>query len=145
MSAHLADVNVLLALLWPRHVHHAAAQAWFASQGHRGWATNPITQLGVIRLLTNPAVTKDAVNGRTALRTLAQALGHPKHQFWPLDQPVTSLLSGASSSVTGYRQWTDLFLLRHAVEQKGKLVTFDAGLAAAADKESRGCLVILKG
>jgi toxin-antitoxin system PIN domain toxin len=145
MSAHLADVNVLLALLWPRHVHHAAAQAWFAAQGHRGWATNPVTQLGVIRLLTNPAVTKDAVNGRTALSTLALATGHPKHHFWPLDQPVTSLLAGAGSSVTGYRQWTDLFLLRQAVEKKGKLITFDAGLASVSDKESRASLLILKG
>jgi toxin-antitoxin system PIN domain toxin len=145
MSAQLADVNVLLALLWPRHVHHVAAQTWFASQGHRGWATNPVTQLGVIRLLTNPAVTKGAVNGRTALSTLALATGHPKHQFWPLDQPVTSLLAGAGSSVTDYRQWTDLVLLHLAVERKGKLITFDAGLASAADKESRASLVILKG
>ena len=52
----LADVNVLLALLWPRHVHHAAAQAWFATQGHRSWATNNITQLGAIRLLTLPRI-----------------------------------------------------------------------------------------
>jgi predicted nucleic acid-binding protein len=27
----LLDVNVLLALAWPNHVHHAASRTWFAS------------------------------------------------------------------------------------------------------------------
>jgi toxin-antitoxin system PIN domain toxin len=145
MSRQLADVNVLLALLWPRHVHHEAAQAWFAAQGHRSWATNSIVQLGVLRLLTNPSVTRGAVNASTAIETVAEATRHPNHEFWPLDRPVGAMLTGAANSVTGYRQWTDLLLLRQAAERKGKLVTFDDALTALADKESRAHLLVLEG
>jgi toxin-antitoxin system PIN domain toxin len=139
----LADVNVLFALLWPRHVHHEAAQTWFASQGHRSWATNSITQLAVVRLLTNPAVTRGAVNGSTALATLADATSHPNHQFWELDRPVALMLAAVANSVTGYRQWTDALLLRQAADRKGKLVTFDGGLMALAGAESRSNVLVL--
>jgi toxin-antitoxin system PIN domain toxin len=145
MSRQLADVNVLLALLWPRHVHHAAAQAWFAAQGHRSWATNSIVQLGVLRLLTNPSITRGAVNASTAIEVVADATRHPNHEFWPLDRPVTAMLSGSAGDPAGHRQWTDLLLLRQAAERRGKLVTFDAALAALADKESRAHLLVLQG
>ena len=140
---YLADVNVLLALLWPRHVHHEAAQKWFAAHGHRNWATNTIVQLGAIRLLTNPAITNGAVNPLTAVRVVAEATSHPNHQFWALDKTANSMLAGAEILVKGYRQWTDLFLLRHAVDRKGKLVTFDKGMAevgaiAGAPPDSSG-------
>ena len=144
-NGQLADVNVFLALLWPRHVHHAAAQAWFAAEGHRNWATNSITQIGVLRLLTNPAITGGAVNATTALETLAEATRHANHQFWPLDRPMPSLLDGATAGLTGYRQWTDLLLLRQAAERKGKMVTFDKRLRELTPKESRGNLLILEG
>lgn len=140
----LADLNVLLALLWPRHTHHEAAQAWFAAQGHRSWATNGITQLGAVRLLTNPAVTRGAVSASTALAALDEATRHPNHRFWALDRPVTSMPTGAAASLTGHRQWTDLRLLRQATEWRGKLVTFDGPLSALADKESRAHLLVLE-
>jgi uncharacterized protein len=144
ISRQLADVNVLLALLWPLHVHHAAAQAWFAAQGHRGWATNSITQLGVLRLLTNPAITKDAVHASGALAALTDATQHPGHEFWPLDQPPTTTLPSSTTALTGHSQWTDALLLRHAVERNGKLVTFDGGLSAIAGKESAAHLLVLR-
>jgi hypothetical protein len=39
----LLDVNVLIALGWPDHVHHAAARHWFGQSCSNGWATTPIT------------------------------------------------------------------------------------------------------
>lgn len=45
MTAYLLDVDVLLALLWPEHEFHDAAQRWFASTGSGHWATTAITQL----------------------------------------------------------------------------------------------------
>ena len=61
MSRYLLDVNVLLALLWPPFESHEAAHAWFVKSGRHAWATNPLTQLGVVRLLTNPSVMRGAV------------------------------------------------------------------------------------
>jgi toxin-antitoxin system PIN domain toxin len=139
----LVDVNVLFALLWPRHVHHGAATEWFATQGNRGWATNPITELGVLRLLTNPAVTRSAVNAATALRVLAEATAHPNHEFWSLDRSIAVMIGASGGGVSGHRQWTDAVLLTQAFQRKGRLVTFDAGIESVADAATRGHLTVL--
>ena len=36
---HLLDVNVLVALFDPAHIHHEAAHEWFGTAGPAGWAT----------------------------------------------------------------------------------------------------------
>lgn len=43
MKAALLDINVLLALAWPSHQHHAAAHGWFARESRHGWATCAFT------------------------------------------------------------------------------------------------------
>ena len=50
----LLDVNVLIALLDPQHVHHDPAHHWFAEHSSAGWATCPLTQNGVLRILGHP-------------------------------------------------------------------------------------------
>jgi hypothetical protein len=144
MTRHLADVNILLALVWPRHTGHAAAQAWFAKSGHRGWATDPVTQLGVLRLLTNPAVTHGAVSARTALELLAEATTHPGHEFWPLERDSPALLKPLAAELKGHQQWTDALLLAHAAERDGVLVTFDAAIGKLASGKLGGRVLVLK-
>ncbi len=51
----LLDVNVLLALFDPDHIHHEAAHRWFARSRESGWASCPLTENGVVRILSNPA------------------------------------------------------------------------------------------
>ena len=51
----LLDVNVLVALFDPDHVHHTLAHDWFADEGTAGWATCPVTENGFVRVLANPA------------------------------------------------------------------------------------------
>jgi predicted nucleic acid-binding protein len=51
----LPDVNVLVALFEPAHVHHALAHEWFAEARHKAWATCPLTQSGFLRVVTRPA------------------------------------------------------------------------------------------
>ena len=50
----LLDVNVLVALLDPQHVHHDPANHWFAQHSSAGWATCLLTQNGVLRILWHP-------------------------------------------------------------------------------------------
>jgi toxin-antitoxin system PIN domain toxin len=140
----LLDVNVLLALLWPRHESHAAAHAWFAKSGRRAWATNPLTQLGVLRLLTNPAVTQGAVSAAAAVEVLSEATRHSGHEFWQLDRRMPAGLKAAAGRVRGHRQWTDAVLLWHAVDRDGELVTFDSGLKELANGELTGRVLLLK-
>ena len=144
MSRHLLDVNVLLALVWPRHESHSAAHAWFAKSGRRAWATNPLTQLGVLRLLTNPAVTQGAVNSASALELLDEATRDAGHEFWPLDRDWPSALRPVAERVSGHQQWTDAALLWHAAERDGALVTFDSAVRGLATGELAGRVLLLK-
>jgi uncharacterized protein len=144
MSRYLLDVNVLLALVWPRHESHQAAHAWFERSGRRAWATSPLTQLGVLRLLTNPAVTQGAVGGAAALEAVAEATRHEGHEFWPLDRDLASSLTGFAGRLRGHQQWTDAVLLRQAAERGGVLATFDSGLKALAGREAVGRVLLLK-
>ncbi len=50
----LLDVNVLVALFDPMHANHEAAHEWFADNRQLGWATCPLTENGVVRILSNP-------------------------------------------------------------------------------------------
>jgi predicted nucleic acid-binding protein len=54
MSPAWLDVVVLIGLLDPRHVHHEPAHAWFAASHPAGWATCPLTQNAVLRILGQP-------------------------------------------------------------------------------------------
>lgn len=145
MKCHLLDVSVLLALLWPRHQCHAAAHAWFAKAGRHAWATNALTQLGVLRLLTNPAVTQGAVSAVTAWGVLSEATTHEGHEFWLMDGDWPAILAPLAAQIRGHKQWTDAVLLWHAVQHDGTLVTFDAGVKELARGEEGSHLEILKG
>jgi hypothetical protein len=51
---YLLDVNLLIALIDPTHIGHDAAHNWFGSIGSVSWATCPITENGVIRIVGHP-------------------------------------------------------------------------------------------
>jgi len=144
MSRQLVDVNVLLALLWSRHESHNAAHAWFAKSGHQAWATNPLVQLGVVRLLTNPNVTQGAVSAQGALSILRDATSHPGHEFWPLDEPLPLALQDLAIRIKGHRQYTDAVLLWQVKHRNGILVTFDAGVKSLAVAEFTSNVLLLK-
>jgi len=56
MIISLPDVNVWIALAAEGHVHHVAARDWFAAQPAASVAFCRITQMGLLRLLTNSSV-----------------------------------------------------------------------------------------
>ena len=47
----LIDINVLIALIDPSHAGHDAAHRWFAETGAASWATCPLTENGVVRIV----------------------------------------------------------------------------------------------
>ena len=51
MTTFLLDVNVLIALPDPAHVQHDAAHDRFGTHGHQAWATCPLTENGVLRIV----------------------------------------------------------------------------------------------
>jgi toxin-antitoxin system PIN domain toxin len=134
MSRALLDVNVLLALAWPNHQHHALAHRWFAREASRGWATCAITGLAFVRLSSNPAYTASAVQpgeAATLFRTLTK---HRHHRFWaelPAPEPAMFVMAH------GHQQVMDAYLVRLALHHRGRIVTFDSPLRAHASAPSQ--------
>jgi len=81
MKGFLLDVNVLLALAWPNHVHHALAHEWFERKGSRGWGTCLLTQAAFVRISSHPAMGQH-VSTQEALRVLLEIVAQPGHAYW---------------------------------------------------------------
>lgn len=127
---YLLDINVLIALAWPSHVHHRLAQDWFKRNRRRGWATCPITQTGFVRISSNPKFIDGAVSPGEALGLLRRVTCARDHSFWPDTLNITNEDEMLRTHLLGHRQVTDAYLLALAIHQNGKLATLDDGISA---------------
>lgn len=134
----LLDINVLLAIAWTIHQHHSAALRWFEREAAGGWATCALTELGFVRLSSNPAFTRQAVSPLEAIELLSELRGFGKHRFWSELSSVDAL---SSLPLAGHQQLTDAFLVKTAERHRGILVTFDRG-AKPHDPSGRRVLVL---
>ncbi|MEJ7139234.1 TA system VapC family ribonuclease toxin [Amphibiibacter pelophylacis] len=127
----LLDVNVLIALFDPDHVHHPRVTDWMMRQVPHGWATCPLTQLGLLRIMSQPAYPHPI--GLSVLRaSLAKATSHPAHQFWAADiSPLDDRLF-PPDRLHGHQQLTDAYLLALAVANEGVLATLDQRIPLSA-------------
>lgn len=142
MTAVLLDVNVLIALLWPAHEGHQRAQTWFGQNAAAGWATCPFTQAAFVRIVSNPAFSRDAVTPREALNLLDANVRHKAHQFWADEIDLVSAAWPYADRLRGHQQVTDAYLLGLARHKKGKLGTMDrAVLELLPDKSLERNLV----
>ena len=125
----LPDVNVLVALAWPNHLHHERARAWF-ERGHRqGWATCPLTESGFVRVSSNRKVVPAARRPAEAIGLLRELTGLPGHVFWADDTSLARSRWIAPERLLGHGQVTDAHLVALCLRRRGRLVTFDRGLA----------------
>lgn len=139
----LLDVNVLVALAWPTHVHHAESIRWFSDHLPAPWATASVTQAGFLRVSSNRKVLGDArspAEAATVLRALTDLDGHV---LWIDDLDLARAPGMAFDSLRGYRQVTDAHLLALAMRHDGRLVTFDRAVADLADAPDRVTLLSL--
>jgi hypothetical protein len=135
-SIALLDVNVLVALFQPDHIHHETAHAWFFANRSAGWATSPLTENGVIRILSNFAtmgVHQSAASVRSRLDVFCSS---EDHAFWSdsvslRDEELFNL------SIISHRQITDVYLLGLAVKNGGKLATLDRRIPVEAVVNAR--------
>jgi uncharacterized protein len=130
--AALLDVNVLVALFDPDHVHHELAHDWFADHRGEGWASCPITQNGLIRVLANPRYGSPASNLRVVRDAVSRFLSSKEHQFWSDDVSIADDTIFDVAGMVGHRQITDVYLLGLARKRKGHLVTFDRSIPLRA-------------
>ena len=124
----LLDVNVLVALFDPAHVHHDAAHAWFGAHRAHGWASCATTENGFVRVLSNTAYPGRRTSLRDATSRLAQFCSSGGHAFWVEPVSLRDEARFRLNHVQGHRQLTDVYLLALAVERQGRLVTFDGSI-----------------
>ena len=130
MRLFLADVNVWLATLVTEHPHHESAARWWRDEllpAARGIAFCRITQLGLLRLLTNERVMggqrmtiEEAweLYRRLALQAPVTFVPEPAGTEFVLDEH--GRLGGESRKF-----WTDGYLAAFARAGGMGLVTFD--------------------
>lgn len=130
MTTYLMDINVLLALSDPMHLHHEPAHAWFQKVGQYGWASCPITENGFVRIASHPKYPNRPGEAQVTLAFLREFCQHPGHIFWPESVSLRDVLQ--PDLLITHNQITDLYLLALAVHKQGKLATFDRHIPATA-------------
>jgi uncharacterized protein len=127
---YLLDVNCLIALIDPTRVNHDAAHDWFAQEAKNAWATCPLTENGVIRIVGHARYPNSPGSPTIVANTMRQLLSVPGHEFWPDD---ISLLNQGHVDLTRLtsQHVTDCYLLALAVAHRGQLATFDRRMVSA--------------
>jgi len=121
------DVNVWVALAVDAHPHHDVAKRWFESLGQDSLVFCRVTEMGLLRLLTNAHV----MNGHPLS---AQAAWRVRKEF-EADSRVTYAMepdgfehvwrATARSGKVGPNFWTDAYLSSFCASAGATMVTFD--------------------
>lgn len=139
----LLDVNVLIALIDPAHVGHDAAHAWFEREGHSDWATCPITQNGVIRILGHPNYPNTLGSPAEAADIVRRLCALEGHRFWPDNVNLFGDDLIETAEIRSHKQVTDSYLLGLAAARGAKLATLDRRLSVRAVRGGRAALHLI--
>jgi toxin-antitoxin system PIN domain toxin len=132
VTCYLLDVNVLIALIDPTHVQHDPAHRWFSGQGKKAWATCPLTQNGVLRIVGNARYPNSPGTPAAVAEILSVFCKLSGHRFWPDDVTLLDSRHILSDRLLHSAQVTDSYLLALARAHGGELATFDRYLVADA-------------
>jgi uncharacterized protein len=132
LNQFLLDVNVLIALIDPAHVQHDRAHKWFAALGKRAWATCPLTENGVLRIVGSNRYPNSPGTPVAVAELLSTFRGLGGHAFWPDDISLFDSKRIDPERLLDSAQVTDTYLLALAVAHRGQLATFDRHLVANA-------------
>jgi uncharacterized protein len=139
----LLDVNVLIALFDPIHIHHERAHAWWAINRINGWASCPITENGVARILSQPSY-PGARSTAGAMHLLEVFAEQNDHEFWSDDISLLDRQRFNRDHMVGPKQLTDIYLLGLAIKNRGLFATFDRAIPrnAANGADTRNLVII---
>jgi uncharacterized protein len=115
--SYLLDVSALMALLWETHVHNERVTAWEAGQQI---ALCPITELGFLRISTQPNFGLTVAEARKSLKDWKEAR---RPQFFPCDLEALAGDPPPAGSKT-----TDFYLASLAQKHGMQLATLDEGI-----------------
>lgn len=122
----LLDINFLIALLDPHHSFHGNAHAFWKDSRHRVWASCPLVENGVVRILTGAKYPGRSYYSSDGVLSLLKTLTESSdHEFWADDISLLDQNRFDPKFILGPKQLTDIYLLGLAVSHGGRLVTFD--------------------
>lgn len=142
MTAYLLDVNILLALSDPMHVHHDLAHRWFVRKGMPAWATCPITENGFVRVASHPGYPNRPGDVSTVLAILRRLCAADGHQFWSDDVSLRDVLRPGAVIMPAHV--TDVYLLGLAAQKRGWLATLDGRIPTDAVEGGRRALELIE-
>ena len=139
----LLDVNVLIAQIDPGHVAHDDAHVWFAARGAAAWATCPLSENGVIRIVGNPRYPNSPGSPAIVAEIVGKLRKLPGHVFWSDDVSLVGDAAVDAGKILTSVQVTDTYLLALAKAHGGQLATFDRKLSTLAVKQGKAALHLI--
>ena len=144
MTTYLLDVNVLIALVDPAHIQHDQAHDWFARVGRKAFATCPLTENGLIRIIGHPKYPNSPGPPSVVLQSLTAIRGLPGHRFWADDLSIADAEFFAPDLLSSHSRVTDSYLLALAHAKGGRLATMDQKLAIEVVPGGRKALALIQ-
>lgn len=139
----LLDVNVLIAMIDPAHLSHDTAHRWFADEGAGSWATCPITENGVIRIISHPNYPNTPGPPAIVASVVTSLRNQSGHNFWPDDISLFDEAYIETGKLLSHRQVTDSYLLALAIAHGGRLASFDTRLQVAGVRGAKDGLLLV--
>lgn len=124
----LFDVNVLIALFDPDHVHHFPATQWLRDNIDSGWASCAITQNGCARIMSQPAY-PNPFQLTEVVNRIREACATRYHKYLPLDVSILDAELIDHTRLLQAKQITDIYLLALACAHNCHFVSFDKSIA----------------
>jgi toxin-antitoxin system PIN domain toxin len=122
LTRFLLDVNVLIALIDPAHIQHDRAHEWFAKSGKKAWASCPLTENGVLRIVGHSRYPNSLGTPAAVAALMTGFLALPGHDRGRVH----------SDRLLNSGQVTDTYLLALSAAHGGQLATFDRNLVTGA-------------
>ncbi len=127
MKISLPDVNVLLALAAEGHIHHPQARSWFSAREPDSVVTCRVTQMGLLRLLTNHKVLgRGVLTIQQAWQIMGALEADPRVTFATEPKELQFVWADLMNRRgVGASSWTDAYLAAFAKQHQYQLVSFD--------------------
>src|SRR3546814_18129695 len=110
-------------------------RSWFEREGRKDWASCPITQNGVVRIVGHPRYPNTPGSPAEAAEIVGKLCLLEGHSFWPDDISLFGDSPIDPAEIRTPAQVTDSYLLALAAAHRGKLATFDRKLSVRAVRE----------
>lgn len=123
----------MIALFDADHVFHSRAHDWWSANAGPGWASCPLTENGLVRIMSHPGYSKKVrLSPGDLISRLARFAAATDHVLWPDDVTLRDQSVFNARRLHSSRQVTDIYLTGLASRHGGRLATFDDTVDIAA-------------